>query len=121
MTLKQKLLDHVVTPVTFETEGLITLGYIIEADDKNNCCTVRYKDKYGKITERENVTVRLTGNGMEWFPVPGEYVQLELGRGTCVIAARAVNDYSADIRSKMELKQDIYSDSLGAPPGASIY
>ena len=121
MGLKQQLLDRVVTPITQENETFVTPAFVVSADDKNNCCDIQYIDKHGKLRTKENVTVRLTGSGMEWFPTAGDYVNVEIGREICVIVARAIANYNMDVRSKMELKQDIYSDSLGAPPGASIY
>lgn len=119
--LRQKIRDKIVTPVTYENEVITTTAFVLRADDKNNCCNIRYIDKHGKIRDRDNVIVRLTGSGMDWFPIKGDYVTIELARDTCVITARSITNYNMDVRSKMELKQDIFSDSLGYPPGASIY
>lgn len=119
--LRQKIRDKIVTPVTYENEIITTTAFVLRADDKNNCCDIRYIDKHGKIRDRDNVIVRLTGSGMDWFPIKGDYVTIELARDTCVITARSITNYNMDVRSKMELKQDIFSDSLGYPPGASIY
>lgn len=121
MALRQQLLDKVITPITYENEIMTTIAFVLNSDDKNNCCDIRYIDKQGRIRNRNNVIVRLTGSGMDWFPVKGDYVTIELARETCVIIARSITNYNMDVRSKMELKQDIYSDSMGYPPGASIY
>lgn len=121
MILGQQIRDKLVSPITYENESLTTVAYVLRSDDKNNCCDIRYIDKQGRITDRDNVVVRLMGTGMDWFPVKGDYVTIELARNTCVIIARSISNYNMDVRSKMELKQDIYSDSLGYAPGASIY
>lgn len=121
MILRQQIRDKIIAPITYENEALATIAYVLRSDDKNNCCDIRYIDKQGKIITRNNVIVRLTGSGMDWFPVKGDYVTIEISRDTCVIIARSISNYNMDVRSKMELKQDIYSDSMGYPPGASIY
>lgn len=119
--LAQQLINKVVSPITYVNETFHTTALVIKADDKNNCCDIRYLNKYGILQERENVNVRISGNGMDWFPVVEDYVIVEISRDSCVIVARSVSNYNMDVRSKMELKQDIFSDSFGYPPGASIY
>jgi len=119
--LRQQMIDKLVTPITYPNEAITTTALVLRADDKNNCCDIRFVNKEGVMCERENVIVRLTGSGMDWFPVEGDYVTIELSRDICAIVARSVSNYNMDVRSKMELKQDIYSDSFGYPPGGIIY
>lgn len=121
MVLQQQIRNKIVTPITYENEIIITVAYVIKADDKNNSCDIRYIDKHGRIRNQDNVAVRLSGLGMDWFPVKGDYVTIELSRNSCAIIARYITNYNMEVRSKMELKQDIYSDSMGYNPGASIY
>lgn len=121
MILRQQIKDKIVTPITYENEIMHTVAFVVKSDDKNNCCDIRYIDRQGQIRNKDNVTVRLTGSGMDWFPVKGEFVTIEVTRDICVIIARCISNYNMEVRSKMELKQDIYSDSGGYPPGASIY
>lgn len=121
MTMRQQIIDKLISPITYVNELSCTTAVVTKSDDKNNCCDIRFLNKYGIQESRENVNVRLTGNGMDWFPVKDDYVTIELGRDTCVIVARSISNYNMEVRSKMELKQDIFSDSFGHPPGASIY
>ena len=121
MVLQQQIRNKIVTPITYENETITTVAYVIKADDKNNSCDIRYIDKHGRIRNQDNVAVRLSGLGMDWFPVKGDYVTIELSRNSCIIIARYITNYNMEVRSKMELKQDIYSDSMGYNPGASIY
>ena len=118
---KQNFIDKMVTPITQENDSYVTAAYVVRADSKNNTCDIKFVDKHGKITKRDNIYVRITGSGMDWFPVKDDIVNIEIGKDTCVIVSRDVSNYNADVRSKMELKKDIHTDSFGAPPGGSIY
>ena len=121
MSLKGQFIDRLITPITQEIEAFITVAKVIKADSKNNICDIEYVDKRGKAKKRENVPLRLMGTGMEWFPVEDDLVDIEIERRSCVIVGRHIDDYNADVRSKMKLTQDCFSDSAGSPPGASIY
>lgn len=114
------LQSQVVQPVTRNATAITTVAEVTDSDEINNNCSVKYIDKEGKKRNRDNVTVRLYDNGSGYFPAVGDYVELQLEQDTCVIVARHISNYNMDVRSKMELQQDVYTDNHGADPGSSI-
>ena len=44
------------------------IGMIMKSDEKSNMVDVEYIDSNGSPTLKENVQVRLYGNGGDWFP-----------------------------------------------------
>lgn len=121
MNLNKLFLDRMITPITQELEIFVTVAKVVKANSKNNTCDIEYVDKRGRAKSKKDVPLRILGTGMEWFPVENDYVDVEIERQGCIIVGRHIDDYNADIRSKMRLTQDCFSDSAGAPPGASIY
>ena len=104
-----------------EREVFTSFAKVTKADEKNNTCSIQFVDKEGRKSNRDNVTVRLYGKGTDWFPEVDDVVEIEQGRDTLVIIARHVDNYEADVRSKQEMVQDIYSDSMGCDPGGFCY
>ena len=100
--------------------SITTLGIVTASDESNNTCSVQYVDKDGKKRNKEGVVVRLYGNGGDWFPAINDTVVLENTNDTLVCIARHVGNYNMDVRSKMQLRQDIYSDSSGGAVGGQI-
>lgn len=122
MALKSKMQHDIVNTATRHSQVLTTIGYVESSDDANNTCTLFYKDKSGKNKRRENVVVRLYGSGTDWFPTEGDQVVVQDTGDTCTVIARHVGNYNMDVRSKMSLRQDVYSDESGAQPtGGSIF
>ena len=121
MALKDQIQSNVVNPTIHGMNMINTIGVVQDSDESNNTCTVQYIDKNGNKRNRENVIVRLYGAGTDWFPSKGETVIVEETEDTCVVIARHVGNYDMDVRSKMELKQDKYSDGGACnDPGGSI-
>lgn len=110
-----------VEPVTHQLDRISTLAKVTKADEKNNVCSIQYTDKNGRFRNKDNVSVRLYGSGTDWFPSVGDFVTVEDSNSGTVIIARHVQNYNMDVRSKMQLSKDIYSDSSGAEPGGTIY
>lgn len=113
--------DRAVEPIAHDLKSVTTVAKVLKADEKNNSCDIQYVDKNSIIRNRNNVGVRLYGNGTDWFPQKDELVIVEDKETTCEIIARHVQNYNMDVRARMKLKMDIYSDSSGADPGGSIY
>ena len=77
--------------------------------------------KFKVKRNKDNVTVRIYNNDLGYFPSVGDFVEVQLEREICVIIAKHIANYNADVRPKTQLKQDIYSDSPGYSPGGSIF
>lgn len=120
-TLRSALLNNIVQPIARDNESYTTVAKVLDSDEVNNVCSILYVDKGGRKRNKDNVVVRLYDTGSGYFPKTGEYVEVQLDRDTCVVVARHVGNYNMDVRSKMMLAQDIYSDNPGCAPGSSIY
>lgn len=120
MGIKEKLISNIVQPVARDSGSVTTVAKVISSDEINNTCNITYMDRNGIKRNKENVVVRIYDNGSGYFPAIGDLVELQLERDICVIIARHVGNYNMDVRSKMQLRQDIYSDSSGSAVGGSI-
>ena len=120
-TFKEKIQSNLVNPVARVNAGITTIGIVTESDESNNTVSIKYVDKSGKKRNRDNVVVRLYGNGADWFPAINDAVVVEDTGDTCVVVARHVGNYAMDVRSKRQLRQDVFSDEGDCmPPGGSI-
>lgn len=119
--LKGLLLDRVVQPNARDNESFTTVAIVTDSDEVNNVCSIQYVDRGGHKRNRDNVVVRLYDTGSGYFPKVGESVEVQLDRDTCVVIARHIGNYNTDVRAKMMLEQDVYSDNPGNTPGSSIF
>lgn len=121
MSLKRQMQDTIINPANHINNGITTLGIVTASDESNNTCSITYIDKNGKKRNRDNVVVRLYGNGADWFPAINDTVVIEDTGDTCVVVARHVGNYAMDVRSRRQLKQDVESDETGCQnPGGQI-
>ncbi len=119
--LKDKLQSEIVNPAARVNVGITTIGVVTDSDESNNTVSIKYIDKGGRKRNRDNVVVRLYGNGADWFPAVNDAVVVEDTGDTCVVVARHVGNYAMDVRSKRQLRQDVFSDGGGCqPPGGCI-
>ena len=119
--LKQIIQDRIVNPADHSRGGITTIGQVTKSDEINNMCSIKYIDKDGFKRNKDNVTVRLYGSGGDWFPGIDDYVVVEDNGDTVVVVARHVGNYNMDVRSKLKLTKDIYSDSSGGAVGGQIF
>lgn len=122
MGIKQSFQNNIINSAVRPNKEITVMAVVTSSDDANNTCSVKYIDKDGHKKTKDNVVVRLYGSGTDWFPGEGDTVILQESNDICVVIARHVGNYNMDIRSKMEMKQDVYSDeSGGQDPGGCIY
>ena len=113
--------DTIINPANHINNGITTLGIVTASDESNNTCSITYIDKNGRKRNKDNVVVRLYGNGADWFPAINDTVVIEDTGDTCVVVARHVGNYAMDVRSRRQLKQDVESDESGCQnPGGQI-
>jgi len=113
MELKNILQNRIVNPTARINNVITTIGVVTDSDESNNTCNIFYIDKSGCKRNKDNVVVRLYGSGADWFPKVGDAVVVEDSGDTVVVVARHVGNYSMDVRSKRQLRQDVLSDSSG--------
>lgn len=86
------------------------IGMIMKSDEKSNMVDVEYIDSNGSPTLKENVQVRLYGNGGDWFPNKFDLVICQQKDNNLVVVARFFSDFAAEIRSLMKLEFDKLGD-----------
>ena len=118
---KAQMRNTLINSVARLTDRIVTIGKVTKSDEINNMVSVQYVDKNGKSRNKDKVPVRLYGNGGDWFPSVGDLVIIEESNDDMSVIARHVGNYNMDVRSKMLLKQDIYSDSGGGTSGGYIF
>ena len=114
MNLKSYFRDQVVNPV-FESRGEYSkkVGIVRKVDEKNNVCSVRFIDKGGITSNKDNVSVKISEPGfIGWFPEKGEEVVLECFRDSVTIVGIWNQDYTDKVRSKTDMENDILSDNI---------
>lgn len=121
-SLKNKINQNIVNPLiknNYENSTLV--AEVTATHEENNTVDISYINRKGNKTNKENVMVRLYGSGTDWFPSVKDKVLIEESQNICVVIARHIGNYNMDVRSNMEIKQDIYSDKEGCrPAGGSI-
>lgn len=113
-------IDNLVQSRTHDIEVHQVLAKVTRSDDINNVCDIQFIDE-GKLCTKKNVSVRIYGNGMDWFPVENEIVVAQVGRQICEIISRYVSNFGADMLPTMKFTQDIHTDQLGGPVGSYCF
>lgn len=117
MSLKSTIIDKIVNPISHSKATATTVAKVTKSDEINNSCSINYIDKDGFMRNKDNVSIRIYGNGSDWFPVIDDYVIIEDNEDFIIVSARYIGNFNVDVRSKMKLQKDIYEDSCG---GGSI-
>lgn len=95
-------------------------GIVIRANEKNNCCDIKYFDAKGRPCNRNNVFVK-TNSENKWFPLPGMMVELEIFEDQICIIDEIVTDYSKQVKPRKMAMQDIYVDGADSSVGCYIF
>lgn len=119
MEIKEIIHQKIAAPANHISRGMHVIADVLQSDEKNNLCSVRYIDKNGILRNRDNVSVRLAG--AEWFPAEGDQVILEDHGKYAVIVGKNDSGYAAYIRSQNQLKQDMYADTTTSSCGGWIF
>lgn len=118
--IKELLQNKVVTP-NVETFGYVrSKGVIIHSYEKDNVCDIKYLDAKNRIINKDHVFVKIINND-DWFPQPGEPVEVEVNEQRVYIVGKIVNDYRKQVKQKNVLKSDIYADGADSSVGCYIF
>jgi hypothetical protein len=101
----------------FSIEALIT-----KSDERNNLCSIRFRDKDGYLSNKDNVPVRIYNtNIIDWFPVKDEWVLIEQYGEDIVIVAKHQAGYNASTRPQTQIKEDIIAGSFASTVSGYIF
>lgn len=117
--LKDLLNNRLVTP-NIETSGaFIGFGIVIRADEKNNCCDIKYLDRKSRTKNKKNVQVKYV-SGSQWFPTEGSCVELSITQDEVYITGEFVKNYALIGKPQAITKFDTYVNDDGTTGGYII-
>lgn len=115
------LLQNKVVSPNVETIGYIkSYGVVIRSFEKDNVCDIKYLDAKNRIINKDRVFVKVTNND-DWFPDPGDVVEIELNEQFVWIIGRVTYNYSKQIKPDNVAKTDIYADGADSSVGCYIF
>ena len=118
--IKSLLQNKLVKPA-IDTSGLTkSVGIVLKSYERDNVCDIKYLDAQSRIRNREKIRVKITNND-DWFPKPGDIVEIEIIEDTVIIIGSMITDYNTQVRPKNELKKDIYADGVDSSVGCYIF
>jgi hypothetical protein len=114
MDFKTRIQEQIVNPADRIRGKFSTVAMVTNSDERNNVCSIQFIDKDGYRSNKDSVPVKIYSPGIiGWFPVEGDFVTIEESNGRITITGKHEGGYAASIRSKSELKKDIFSDNGG--------
>lgn len=124
MSLKKLLKNDIVNPaIVNRGEILHKFAVVTKTDEANNLCSIRYVDKDGVVSNKDNVPVRIYNPGIQdWFPEVNEVVTIEEIDGIPIITGVPEEAYAVNSLGETILANDILSDNLSTETeGGYIY
>lgn len=118
----RKRIQQVTTPAIQNRRSFTTTGTITKVSEKTNTCTVRYIDKEGYSSNKDNVQVQINSPGIfGWFPKIGEQVIIELYDKKMIITGPLQKEYSSAFRSQYALEKEILHTNVGGTVSGMIF
>lgn len=122
MNFKTKIQDQIVNPADHIRGKLTTIAVVTKSDERNNVCSIEFIDKDGYRSNKDSIAVKIYSPGIiGWFPIEGDFVVIEEFNGKITITGKHDGGYSASIRSKSQIKKDIFSDNGGGAMAGLIF
>lgn len=116
MKFKDSLIGGVLMP-TMNAGGSVlrTEGIILNTNDRNSSCTVKFRDQKNRIITKTNVFVKSGSPSLiDWFPEKGDHVILEVINSEPIVIGESITRARYSNQAKSSLDSDIYTDNLGA-------
>lgn len=109
--IRNKLQNEIIDPAALSRSSTIQEGVIVKSNQKANTCNVTFIRNDGKKITQNNIPLLLGGlTDMTWFPKENEKVLLQTRGENIFIIGPSYRNFQ-EIRNKMKLKQDIFSNS----------
>ena len=123
MSLKSKLIENIVAPVASDKSTSSLDAIVTKVNERTNTCSIKYTNNEGIPVEQANVPVQLHNISIiDWFPKVNEHVLITTkGRGDIAITGPSYGKNYTNIRNKIKLTEDIYSDISSATMGGFIF
>ena len=123
MSLKSKLIENIVAPVATDKSTSSLDAIVTKVNERYNTCSIKYTNHEGIPVEQANVPVQLHNISIiDWFPKINEHVLITTkSRGDIVIVGPSYGRNYNNVRSKLRLTEDIYSDISSCTMGGFIF
>lgn len=116
MKFKDSLIGGVLMP-TMNNGGTVLRaeGLIMDTNDRNSSCTVKFRNQKNKIVTKTNVFVKSGSPSLiDWFPSAGDRVIVEVINSEPIVIGESITRSRTNNQSKSSLNSDIYTDNMGA-------
>jgi hypothetical protein len=119
--VNQKIKNKIVEPAATSRSVSTLSAKITKVNEKTNTCDVMYTRIDGTELRKKDVTILLNNTSfIDWFPEVNDQVLIQEKNNIVYIIGPAYSDYNK-IRKKIELKNDIYSNSFIDTLGGFIF
>jgi len=87
MNIKDSIRNNVVFPTVESGEmAFQEIALVLDINEPNSTCKIRYRDKKGRMTTKRNVPVQINSGGLiDCFPEKDNYVIINITAGEPVI------------------------------------
>lgn len=120
-SLKDVISNRIVTPNVNTAFNTPSVGVVLKAYEDQNVCDIRYFDTSGTEQNRDRVEVRLTNKRESWFPSTGSMVYVDVYEENVTITGEVITDFSTQMKTQQETKNDIYVDGGDSSVGSYIF
>lgn len=120
-SLKDVISNRIVTPNVNTAFTIPSIGIVLKAYEDQNVCDIRYFDTSGTEKNRDRVEVRLTNKRENWFPSTGSMVYIDVYEENVTITGEVITDFSTQMKTQQETKNDIYVDGGDSSVGSYIF
>lgn len=120
-SLKDVISNRIVTPNVNTAFNTPSIGIVLKAYEDQNVCDIRYFDTSGTEQNRDRVEVRLTNKRENWFPSTGSMVYVDVYEENVTITGEVITDFSTQMKTQQETKNDIYVDGGDSSVGSYIF
>lgn len=119
--IKKLFTENIVEPAAKSRSTSVIEGVAIQTSESTNLCTVKFTDSTGHVETRDSVPVLIYNKSViDWFPSDNEKVLLQEKDRVLYIIGPACQDYS-NVRTKIKLENDIFSDTLIGGIGGYLF
>lgn len=120
-SIKKLLNENIAEPAASSRSSSTILGEVIESNENNNTCKVRFTNSKGNTDTRSNVLVFVYNKSViDWFPKVNDSVLLQEKQSVLYIIGPSEQNHSM-LRSQTKLENDVFSDTFLSGMGGHVF
>ena len=118
--LKKALTSAIAEPAAKSSRSSTIVGTVTKSNEDASKCDVEFYNESGTLETRKNVDViSYNYNVIDWFPNKGDKVLMNYKNETLFISGPG--EPSSNLKNKLEVKNDIFSDSFIDSIGGFVF